>query len=304
MELSLIVLRQTVTMFILMGAGWLLYRSRFFSNQGCQEMSRILVTAIIGCVIVRSYTVEFSTEKLWSLLAAACTAFLAQGVSILIAHVLYGKRRRIENFAVSFSNTGFMGIPLVSAVLGDEAVFYVSIYVAFVNVAQQTYGVAVITGNWSYVKPKKVLTNPALLALFIGLTLFFLPVKPPALVMDCVDYIADMNTALAMMILGVYLAQTPVRDMFLGAGLYRASAVRLILVPAATIAVLAVLPFSFNIKITELIAAATPVGSNVAVFAQLHGGDYARATQLVCNSTILSILTLPAVVWAASMIFY
>ena len=300
----MIVLKQTVTMFILMAAGAVFYRTKLISNACGKELSRLLITVIIPCVIVKSYAVEFSQEKLLGLGMAAAAALLSLAVAMAICHVVYGKRRKIENFAVSFSNAGFVGIPLVSAVLGEEAVFYVSIYVALLNLLQQTYGVMVMTENPGYIRPGKVLKNPVLCALALGLILFLLPGKPPALVMDCVGYIAALNTPVAMIILGIYLAQTPFRDLFFNVGIYGASALRLLVIPLATVLALSLLPVSGEIRMIELIAAATPVGSNVAVFAQLHGLDYGHATKLVCNSTILSILTLPAVVWAASMIFY
>jgi predicted permease len=67
--------------------------------------------------------------------------------------------------------------------------------------------------------------------------------------------------------------------------------------------VLLLLPIPTDIKMIELIVAATPIGSNVAVFAQLHDMDYGHAAKLVCNSTILSIGVLPVVVWIASTVF-
>lgn len=55
--------------------------------------------------------------------------------------------RSIDNFAAAFSNTGFIGIPLVRAVLEDEAVFYTVGIISMLNILQWTYGVAVLTGE-------------------------------------------------------------------------------------------------------------------------------------------------------------
>ncbi|EHF01620.1 hypothetical protein HMPREF1008_01244 [Olsenella sp. oral taxon 809 str. F0356] len=52
-----------------------------------------------------------------------------------------------------------------------------------------------------------------------------------------------------------------------------------------------------------LIACACPVGSNVAVYAQLHGKDYRYAAQTVVVSALLSIVTIPALVWLAETIW-
>ena len=303
MELSVIVLKQTITMFILMTAGYILYKAKVITNACSRELSKMLITVVIPCVIIQSYAVPFSSEKFRYLLMAGSAAAISLVVAMAICHVVYGRRKKIENFGVSFSNAGFVGIPLVSAVLGQEAVFYVSIYVALLNLLQQTYGVMVLTENAAYIKPRKIFLNPILCALVIGLGLFFFPIEVPGIMKDCIGYIAGLNTPVAMIILGVYLAQSDMRDMVLSLNLYGGSAIRLVVIPLVTILVLAVLPMDSTIKMIELIAAATPIGSNVAVFAQLHNQDYNHAAKMVCNSTLLSILTLPIMVGIASFVF-
>jgi predicted permease len=84
--------------------------------------------------------------------------------------------------------------------------------------------------------------------------------------------------------------------------LYAVSAVRLLLVPAATILILSLLPYDVRIRETVLIAAAAPVGANVAIYAQLNGRDYTYACQTVVMSTLLSIATMPAVMALAERV--
>ena len=105
-----------------------------------------------------------------------------------------------------------------------------------------------------------------------------------------------MNTSLAMLVLGTYLAKVKFSTLFTKRGLYTVSAARLFLIPAASALVLFVLPIDSTIKYTLLIAASCPVGANVAVYAQLYDKDYAYASQTVVMSTLLSMLSLPLVV--------
>ena len=58
-----------------------------------------------------------------------------------------------------------------------------------------------------------------------------------------------------------------------------------------------------DMKLAILIAAACPVGSNVAVYAQLHNKNYQYAVETVIISTLLSIVTIPFVVWFATMVW-
>lgn len=303
MELAGIVFKQTVTMFILMAIGYFLYKGKIITNHCSKELSKMLVSVVIPAVIIKSYAVEFSWEKLRLLGMAGGMALIALVLAMIVCHFLYGGKKKVDNFGISFSNAGFVGIPLVSAVLGQEAVFYVSIFVALLNLLQQTYGVMVMTQNTSYIRLRKILTNPILISLAVGLLLFVLPVEFPGIATECIAYIAGLNTPVAMLILGVYLAQSDLKDILTNGKLYASSAVRLLVLPVLTVIIFKILPVPADIKMIELIAAATPVGSNVAVFAQLHDLDYGYAAKMVCNSTILSIFTLPVVVFLASSIF-
>ena len=142
-----------------------------------------------------------------------------------------------------------------------------------------------------------------LLGVAAGLILFVTPIELPEILVSCVGYVANLNTPLAMIILGVYLAQTKLGEIFSTPRLYMGSAVRLALIPLLTLAMLTVLPIPSEIRMTVLIAASTPVGSNVAVLAQLNGLDYSYASKLVCSTTLISILTVPVMVASANMIW-
>ena len=126
----------------------------------------------------------------------------------------------------------------------------------------------------------------------------------PAVLQKCVANIAGLNTSIAMFTIGIYMAQVDILKMFLKPRLYLVSLVRMIIIPAVTMGLLLALPASMNdLKLSVLIAAACPVGSNVAVYAQLHNRDYGYAVETVVISTLLSIVTLPMVVGIAERLF-
>jgi hypothetical protein len=92
--------------------------------------------------------------------------------------------------------------------------------------------------------------------------------------------------------------------MFRKKSLYLISAVRLLVIPAAAVFLLALLPASMNqMKTVLLIAVSCPVGSNVAVYAQLHGKDYPYAVETVIVSTLFSILTIPLVISLSELVW-
>ena len=291
-----ILLQQTIIMFALMLLGLLLSRRGMITEQGSRDLTNVLLYAVIPCVILRSYMSEFSTEKLRAMGLSALIAVIAFAASIAVAYLTCGTRHRIENFAVAFGNAGFIGIPLVTAVFGPEAAFYVVSFSTFANLLQWTYGIVIISGKKETMNLRMVFVNPVFISMVIGIALFVLQPTLPTVVTGTIGYIADGNTVLAMIILGYYLSKVQLRGLFADVRLYLFSALRLLVVPAVTILVF--LPFPFargEITLITLIAAATPIASSTAIFAQKFDQDYRRAVSYVCLSTILSVATLPLV---------
>lgn len=291
-----ILLQQTIIMFALMLLGLLLSRRGMITEQGSRDLSNVLLYAVIPCVILRSYMSEFSTEKLRAMGLSALIAVIAFAASIAVAYLTCGTRHRIENFAVAFGNAGFIGIPLVTAVFGPEAAFYVVSFSTFANLLQWTYGIVIISGKKETMNLRMVFVNPVFISMVIGIALFVLQPTLPTVVTGTIGYIADGNTVLAMIILGYYLSKVQLRGLFADVRLYLVSALRLLVVPAVTILVF--LPFPFargEITLITLIAAATPIASSTAIFAQKFDQDYRRAVSYVCLSTFLSVATLPLV---------
>ena len=291
-----ILLQQTIIMFALMLLGLLLSRRGMITEQGSRDLSNVLLYAVIPCVILRSYMSEFSTEKLRTMGLSALIAVIAFAASIAVAYLTCGTRHRIENFAVAFGNAGFIGIPLVTAVFGPEAAFYVVSFSTFANLLQWTYGIVIISGKKETMNLRMVFVKPVFISMVIGIALFVLQPTLPTVVTCTIGYIADGNTVLAMIILGYYLSKVQLRGLFADVRLYLFSALRLLVVPAVTILVF--LPFPFargEITLITLIAAATPIASSTAIFAQKFDQDYRRAVSYVCLSTILSVATLPLV---------
>ena len=291
-----ILLQQTLIMFALMLLGLLLSRRGMITEQGSRDLSNVLLYAVIPCVILRSYMSEFSTEKLRAMGLSALIAVIAFAASLAVAYLTCGTRHRIENFAVAFGNAGFIGIPLVTAVFGPEAAFYVVSFSTFANLLQWTYGIVIISGKKETMNLRMVFVNPVFISMGIGIALFVLQPTLPTVVTGTIGYIADGNTVLAMIILGYYLSKVQLRGLFADVRLYLFSALRLLVVPAVTILVF--LPFPFargEITLITLIAAATPIASSTAIFAQKFDQDYRRAVSYVCLSTILSVATLPLV---------
>ena len=300
--LILILLRQIAIMALLMAVGIYLSRKGFLSPQGTKDLGAILRRIIIPCVIVKSYITTYSRERLLELALSAGLALAAFILAMGIAYLVYGKRRRIENFASAFCNAGFIGIPLAQAVIGDEGVFYMAASVALLNLFQWTYGVYIMTDRRDSISAKTIAKNPVVIAIVIGIALFLSRLPVPGIVTSTLGYIAGMNTPVAMILMGTYMAKLPWRKL-LDRRAYGCVLLRLVVIPAVVLAVFWALPITNqNVALAAYLAAATPVGANICVFAQQYDCDYEFSVVTVCLSTVLSIVTVPLMVTLAQMV--
>ena len=323
METILIILKQIIIMFILALIGYIMFKRKKISIEGSKTIGNILIYLSLPCVIINSFLVEKTTERLTSLLISALLAAIILVLSALISRLVLGKNA-IDNFAGSFSNPGFFGIPIITACIASDAVFYVAAFIAFLNMGQWTYGVWLLNNsddNGILIDKQyrtkqinnenkvisfilKLLKAPFMVAIIIGLFFFLTGISMPEIPAKCINFIANLNTPLAMFTVGIYMAQVDIKKMFSKLSLYKVALVRMIIAPIASILVMCLVPSEFvALKMAVLIAAACPVGSNVAVYAGLHDKDYAYAVETVVISTILSIITMPLMVTLANALW-
>ena len=299
-----LLLKQNIIMMIYMMIGYLLYRGKLLTKQGSGEIGKLLLYIIIPMAIIKSYMKDFSSEMLVGFLISFMAAVGTLGLSILVSGLFFRGRSVIRQFGTAFSNAGFIGIPLVQMTLGEDAVFYIASFVALLNILQWTYGVFIMTGDRALISVKKIVLNPVVIGFSAGLILFFLPVELPELLAGVIGTLAAMNGPLAMLVLGAYLAQIPIGALFTDRLTYLCTMVRLIVIPLITIAALSLIPGEYlSIRLAVLLVASAPVGSNVAIFAQLYGKEYTDAVKDVCLSTVCSILTVPVIVGLANYIW-
>lgn len=301
----LVLAKQILEMFLLAGIGYLLFRAGKISGEGSRTLGNILIYVSLPAVIINGFLVERTPEHVSGILLSMAGALALILVSVLISHFIF-RHNPIGAFAAAFSNPGFFGIPLVIASLGREYVFYAACFIAFLNIGQWTYGVSRLTGQplRQGFALKKLIRAPFVIAITVGLVLFATQLPLPGILKDGLSAAAGLNTPLAMFTVGIYLAQTDLKKMLKDRSLYAVSAVRLLLIPLAALGILSLFPANLNgMKTVLLIAAACPVGSNVAVYAQLHGKDYPYAVETVVISTALSLASIPLTVWVSSMIW-
>lgn len=295
MEMVLILIQQILVMVAMMAIGIALIKTKMLDHKGVGQMSNIAMYVATPAVIVQAFAIDYNKEQLVNGLWVAAFFAIALLISGIVAYLICGNADKVGQYAVIFSNTGFVGIPIIQSLLGPEYVFYVTMTMAVGTFVMWTYGIYLMSGDMSNISFKKIFTNPAVIALIIGLGLFFAPVHLPSVVTQVLTGMGNLNTGLAMLILGANLGQSNIGLMISDVRLYKASALRLAVVPLLVMLTLFLMPCPYEIKMVMLVAEATPCGAATSMLAQMYGADYQYGTGLVIMTTLLSMITMPLV---------
>ncbi len=300
------VLLQVGTMVVMMCVGLFLRKAGKFSDTTNNQLTWILINIITPSLIASSFlTVEPGEIQNSTLLLSVVLAFLSIGSGIILSWFLYRKeplsRQRVLRFGTIFANTGYMGMPLVIAVLGDKGVIYASFYVASFNFLCWTYGYFIMSGE-KKLPLKKILINPGTIGLSVGLPVYFFGFELPELFLTPILSFANMNTPVAMMILGAFIAQMKLKDFVQDKKVYAVVFFRLILIPSLVIGILLLFQPVDNLFISVVIQASGPAATNCVLFAAMFKSDVELSCKVVSVTTIFAIFTMPFMVSIAQFL--
>jgi predicted permease len=200
-------------------------------------------------------------------------------------------------YAVIFSNTAFIGLPLCSLVFGESGVVLGSLYDFSQSIFMYTVGIAFLTGQEKgLVKTLKTrLKEPPVIGLMAGLIVLFSGLKIPNIVLEPIKMLGSINAVLAMFAIGQYFQLRCFKDFERLKKLVPLVALKLLVIP------LLVLGLSSFVRLTPMtrgvlaIMIASPTGILTAVFAERYKQDYEFAVMAVVAATGLSIITLPLI---------
>lgn len=245
MEAVLTVISKVAVMLILIVVGYLVTKKGMLTERGASEITTLLIQIVTPCLIVNSFLTSEDSLSPGELLLSVGTSALAIALSIGLSLLFFRKepegRKKVLRFAVSFSNAGFMGLPLVEGIVGSKGVMYGSFFIVVFNIFCWTYGYSMMSGGQK-MSLKVLLFNPGIIGLLFGLPIYFLDLHLPAVISEPVGFFADLNTPLAMLIIGSYVAKVDLHSFVSDFAVYKMAALRLLVAPALFVVCLLVYP--------------------------------------------------------------
>ena len=304
MEIALITLRQCIIMLVLMAVGFTAFKVNILDKNSSARLSNFLMTIVTPCLIIESLQQEYTRETLGGYFLALGISISAHIIGIAIALLVIRNRKKssdvnIARFAAIYSNAGFIALPVVSAIFGEAGLFYASAYLVVYNFMSWTQGVALFSGGWREISLKKVFLNPGVIGVAIGMLLFFMQIKLPTFALDTLHYITSLNTPLAMIATGTFLAQVSLKETISDKLTYLVALLRLICIPIVILGLCRLLglfelmPNARFIIGTVMVAAAAPSAVATSLLPVKYGLDGRYGSRIVVFTTLLSMATLP-----------
>lgn len=299
-----------IILFLMMIAGYGAYKRGFVSKEGARSLSSIIINIFNPCLIISgvlnkeaSYDIHMVTENL-ILVAVFFTV-------LIILSKVFTKLMRLEPHEVNsyrlmmiFPNLGFMGIPLVRSLYGEEAVIFVAFYIVGYNLLVYSYGIllAMSRGGRSEKEalPWKKILNIGMAACFAAILIFAFHIRVPGVAASFVDSMGNAAVPLSMMTVGIMVAQSELKELVTDKKQILFSIISLLVIPLCCIPFLRLLPISPVSYGIFILLIAMPVGSVVMLVEKEYGStDGSISAKSIALTSVLSVVTIPIITYLA-----
>lgn len=305
-----VVFQQMLVIFVLMGTGYLIFKKGWCSQASSKDLSSLITMVCNPAVMLSSAFDAATTVTRQDILITAVVAASLFAVLILLGMVIPvalrvpAGERKFYNLMTVYGNFGFVGIPVVSAVLGSSAVIYVTVFSFFFNVVFYTHGFFVLAPEQTGEKKEPVwksLINVGTVASVITILIFWFQLPVPATVADSVSYMGRCTTFLSMVVLGGSLARMKLKDIFTIPKLYLFIAIRMVAVPIVTAFVLKNLVDNTMMIEASVLLVAMPFANLPLMLAQKNNMECEVLSKGIVLSTVLSLVTVTLVAVVMTM---
>lgn len=299
-----VVINQMIQLFLVIGLGYFLMKINILDNDFNKKLNSLLLNVTTPALILSSVmtgeTAQNISDVLFVFLVAIIIYFCMPLVGIVITKLLRVPRPQagLYIFMTVFSNIGFMGFPVMKAIFGTEAIFYTSIFNMMFNIFVYTLGIYLINlGSGAKTSLDfSQLKTPGVISCLIALVIFFLHIPIPSIIGETCDLVGSVTTPIAMLLIGGTLANIDVKEIFTEFRLYPYTILKQIVIPILAYPILKWFIQDPYILGITLIMLAMPVANSAVLFSQEYGGDIELSAKSVFITTLISVVTIPAIV--------
>lgn len=298
-------LNQTAFLFLFIIAGYVLAKWKFIPDNAQAVLSKLENMIFIPALVLGTFMDHFTAQTIaeaWKLLLGSLAlAMIAIGLSLLCVRFCSKDpyERNIYTYGLCFSNFGFMGNAVVSALFPDIFLEYL-IFTLPLWTLIYLWGVPVLLMGSSAEKQTltqraKSFVNPMFACMLLGILVGLVNLPVPQFVSSAVSAAGSCMSPVAMLLTGMTIAKFNLREVLKIKGVYLATALRLVVFPLLFLGAMLVLPMPEIFAICAICSLAMPLGLNTIIIPSALGKDTKVASGMALVSHILSCLTIPVV---------
>ena len=305
MDIQLLI-QLMIKFFILMSVGYLLYCIKIMDSDFNKKLTNFVLKVSMPCMVLSSVFSSSEDRDLGKVLFVFLVAIIMYAllpvIGMLIAKIIGCKveNRGIYVFMTIFTNTGFMGFPVIESIIGSEALFYAAIFNLIFNVMLFTVGVKAINypeKSGQKTDIVKILLHPGVMSAIIAIVIYFTGIELPSVISGSITQIGDLTPTLAMLLMGASLAKVPIKNVFNEARIYVFIILKQIALPLLSWVVIKNFISDPIIQLVTLTMISLPIANSVVMFTIEYDKDEELAAKNVFLSTVASIVLLPLVLY-------
>lgn len=294
-----------MTLFAIVIVGYVAGKLGYLGGDFDRQLSRLVINITCPALILSSaMTGELPDSRfiLPLLLISIITYALLTAVAFMLPRLLTNKAddEGAIGFALMFGNVGFMGYPVVASIFGHEAVFYAAVLNVVNTFTVFTVGTILITGKNEVGKArfeKKVLYSTPMLSAYLTMAIVALGIDHiPGVISQPLTMLGNITVPAALLIIGSSMSNLSLRTMLGNRTVYLTSAFRLAILPVALHYLMGLLGFSEFVVNINTVVIAMPVATYGTILCLKYGRDTTTITEVTFITTLLSMLTIPALV--------
>jgi len=298
-------LNQTAFLFLFIAAGYILSRWKFVPQNAQTVLSKLENTFFIPALVLGTFIDNFTAQTIttaWKLLLGSLAlAIIAIGLSLLCVRFCSKDKyeRNIYTYGLCFSNFGFMGNAVVSALFPHIFLEYL-IFTLPLWTLIYLWGVPVLLMGGSAEKQTlaqraKSFVNPMFAGMLLGVLIGLTNIPVPQFIRSAVTAAGSCMSPVAMLLTGMTIAQFNLREVLNIKGVYLVTALRLIVFPLLFLGMMILIPMPEVFATCGICSLSMPLGLNTIIIPSALGKDTKVASGMALVSHILSCLTIPAI---------
>ncbi len=294
------IVKEITSLFLIMLIGVYGKRKNIINEEINIGLRKILLEITLPLLVINSFSFDFQDEMKRNILIAFIYSIAFFIIATIISYIflipIKGDKKRILHFANVFSNCGFIGFPVINNLYKAEGMVYGSIFNMVFTIFLWTYGIIIFSNKINKKNIKKVFSNPSIVAVYIGISMMLLNIKPPSFILESMKMVGNMTTPISMIIVGGILAKVKVKDLFKEVSIYYGAIIKLILIPLTLYIIKLFLKDNSTIINTIIILQAMPAAAMTSIFAANFNKEKEYSAVVVFLSTLLSIISIPLIV--------